>query len=134
MTAPTPEEVVRGKLSALKIQIDKLEADVKAYDPLKITLQELTLYTKKVYRQDELLQNLRNELYGIVTDDKLIAKYETTLEPFDKNIRSTRLMIHALQVPITPATPTPAANLVKLEQLKIPTFSGKFEEWPAFRD
>ena len=123
-----------AKIHSLECQVVKLESDIKACDPLVVTLQELSIAAKKIAKNEETLDKLRNELYEHITDPAEVKTNEVQLSLIDKLITSVQIMILTLQSPIAPVTTTTTANPIRPPPLQLPTFSGKFEDWPVFHD
>jgi len=127
------ESEISIKASGYEIQIAKLEADVTKIDQKTVTLQELTLDLEKVKKFEEAIDVIRISWYGFASDDAHLQHIETALSGLEDALKRTKIIILKMRDPISTPTVAPP-NPVRPPPLPIPTFSGRFEDWPTFHD
>lgn len=129
---------VKGKVTSIANALEKAEDD-----PTLVSLPILKVYAKKLEAHYNEYNSLHKEILCSVPPNKIDEQDEKMIE-FDKlhteSLIQLEILIEILSVPKSSPTasgPSTSATQVIVQQqplrAPIPTFDGRYENWPRFR-
>lgn len=136
--------VLNRRRGGIKAQITRLQTFVTEVELSgKLEVSELEVRFDKAKKLNNQLEDLRMEYYKVAEDDDLTA-IEGNLEEIETDLTKIEVSLKRLYnlvvsgdegnvIANIPNAKNTSAN-VKLPDIPLPKFSGKFEEWNIFKD
>ncbi len=120
--------------SGAYLGLQKLELKVVALDPNNTPIGDIKNFIQETDNKWGRLEDLHFRILAACTDEAAITLQADTLEPMEECYRRIKNKLSELHVRISSFTSSTSTANIKLPEMSLPCFDGKYENWTQFED